>query len=159
MKNKKNLTKGAIIISGFALLAFGVLSAQAASEDDLFQHFRRGGENIGQEMRQEKLHQENRINFDNLSEEEKQEIDKAREQRRNEAEKRREEMSENRELIHTAIENNNYDAWKALAPDNCPMLDEITEENFSELKDRIGEMKNKGRGFRGMGEHGMMMEK
>ncbi|MDA3802464.1 MAG: hypothetical protein PF488_01020 [Patescibacteria group bacterium] len=157
MKNK-NLVKGGLIFSAFALVALGVISvqAEAASEDNLFKSFRRGGDEMSQQLRQGEG-----MNFQNLSEEEKLKFEEERELRREEAGTRRAEMGEKRELIEKAVENNDYQSWKSLVPEDCPMIEEINEENFSELKDNIGQhmgrIKNMENGFEGRGRHRMLI--
>ncbi|MBI5413950.1 hypothetical protein HZA38_00335 [Candidatus Peregrinibacteria bacterium] len=43
--------------------------------------------------------------------------------------------SEQHEQIKQAIENGDYETWKTLVPENSPMAQNITAENFSLLKD------------------------
>jgi len=155
MKNK-NMKKGIVIFTALGILAGGIIGVQAATEDTSFKPFQKMRDNIS-EMRQ----RHEGVNINNLSEEERVKFEEEREARRAKAETRREEMQEKREKIDKAIEENDYQTWKSLVPSDCPMIEEINEENFSTLKDTMlnrKEMrKNRSESFPGRGQHRMMI--
>lgn len=45
----------------------------------------------------------------------------------------REKRIGNNEAIQTALENNDFEAWVAAHPADCPMAESLTEENFSRM--------------------------
>lgn len=57
------------------------------------------------------------------------------------SEEERAEMQEERQAMQTAIENEDYEAWKALMEERIErMREQITEENFNSLVERHQEM-------------------
>ncbi len=154
MKNK-NMKKGIVIFTALGILAGGIIGVQAATEDTSFKPFQKMRDNIS-EIRQ----RHEGVNINNLSEEERVKFEEEREARRAKAETRREEMQEKREKIDKAIEEGDYQTWKSLVPNDCPMLEDVTEENFSSLKDmnlyRAEMGKNRVDNFPGRGRHRMI---
>lgn len=49
------------------------------------------------------------------------------------SEEQKAEMQERREALETAIENNNYDAWKEVMDQRVDVTDVINEENFEQF--------------------------
>lgn len=166
MKNKK-IIKGALIFSILALAGGGVLMAQAAEEDDSLlgrafnkNKFRSGLEKTG-------MFPENRGSFfESLSEEEKaeklaerearraegafkrEEFQVERDARRAEAEARRAEMELKKEEIKAAVLAKDFETFKALIPKDCPFLENINADNFTEIADKMFLKPENGEGFR-----------
>ncbi len=175
MKIKKNK----FIVPAIALAVFMPLVTMAASDESISSikgKFKRGDGNM------QMMEMENRlsVNFENLSDKEREKIRVEMEVKRSEIENRRAEMknltSEEREVLRqerlvemekmeTAMNDGDYDTWLELAKNNnCPFINEVTRENFSEFaknhQEKLGARgANKELGFRfkdgngkGMGE-------
>lgn len=114
MKSPTLFTASAIIAG--AAVAFGATAltfAQAPADNDTltvsgFERMHGGGRFLAKGLK------------GNLTEEQKAEFEATRE-----------EMENRHEQMETAIEAGDYEAWKALQPENSPMLETITAENFA----------------------------